>query len=76
MTNDSKNRKGVFGRVIEALGAWGNTMDYTPHDYVLDRLGNLEREVLLMRDELRALSALNTAGGRAKPAPSPPAGAR
>ena len=39
-------------------------MDYTPYDYVLDRVCNLEREVLLLRDELRASPALNKAGGR------------
>ena len=62
MTNDSKKQKGTFGRVIDAIVAWENAMDYT--DYVLDRVCNLEREVLLLRDELRALPALNKAGGR------------
>ena len=52
MTNDSKKRKGTFGRVIDAIVAWKNAMDYTPYDYVLDRVSNLEREVLLLRDEL------------------------
>ena len=76
MTNDSTKRKGIFGRVIDAIVAWDNAMDYTPYDYVLDRVCNLEREVLLLRDELRALPALNSAGGRAKPASSSPADAR
>jgi len=62
MTNDSKKQKGTFGRVIDAIVAWENAMDYT--DDVLDRVNNLEREVLLLRDELRALPALNKAGGR------------
>jgi len=61
MTNDSKKRKRILGRVIDAIVAWENAMDYTPYDYVLDRVCNLEREVLLLRDEL---SALNSAGGR------------
>ena len=52
MTNDSKKRKGTLGRVIDAIGAWENAMDYTPYDYVLDRVCNLEREVLLLREEL------------------------
>ena len=76
MTNDSKKRKRILGRVIDAIVAWENAMDYTPYDYVLDRVCNLEREVLLLRDELRALPALNNAGDRAKPASSSPAVAR
>lgn len=59
MMNDSKKRKGIFGRVIDAIVAWENAMDYTPYDYVLDRVCNLEREVLLLRDELRALPVVN-----------------
>ena len=76
MTNDSKKPKRILGRVIDAIVAWENAMDYTPYDYVLDRVCNLEREVLLLRDELRALPALNNAGDRAKPASSSPAVAR
>ena len=76
MTTDSKTRRGTLGRVIDAIVAWENAMDYTPYDYVLDRVCNLEREVLLLRDELRALPALNNAGDRAKPASSSPAVAR
>jgi hypothetical protein len=76
MTNESKKRRGTLGRVIDAIVAWENAMDYTPYDYVLDRVCNLEREVLLLRDELRALPALNNAGDRAKPASSSPAVAR
>jgi hypothetical protein len=44
--------------------AWENAMDYTPCDYVLDRVCNLEREVLLLREQLKASPALNRAGGR------------
>jgi hypothetical protein len=76
LTNDSKKRTGIFGRLIDAIVAWEDAMDNTPHDYVLDRVCNLEREVLLLRDELRALPALNNAGDRAKPASSSPAVAR
>jgi len=76
MTNNNKKRKGTFGRVIDAIVAWENAMDYTPYDYILDRVCNLEREVLLLRDELRALPALNNTGGRAKPESSSPAVAR
>ena len=73
MTNDSNKRKG-FGRVVKAIVAWANAMEHTPYDYVLDRVCNLEREVLLLRDELSALRALDRAGGgRAKPASSSPA---
>ena len=76
MTNDGKRRNRTFDRVIEAIVAWENAMDYTPYDYVLDRVCNLEQEVLLLRDEVRALPALNSACGRAKPASSSPAVAR
>jgi len=72
MTNESKKQKGTFGRVIDAIVAWGKAMEYTPWDYVLDRVCNLEREVLQLRDELRALPAGNSSGGRAKPASSSP----
>jgi len=73
MTNDSKKRRGTFGRLIDAIVAWENAMDLTAYDYVLDRVCNLEREVLQLRDELRALPALNIASDRAKSASSPPA---
>ena len=73
MTNDSKKRKGTFGRLIDAIVAWENAMDYTPYDYVLDRVCNLEREVLLLRDELSALRALDNAGGHVRLASSSPA---
>jgi hypothetical protein len=52
LTNDSKKRKGTFARVIDAFVAWEIAS------------ANLEREVLLVRDELRASPALNKAGGR------------
>ena len=76
MTNYSKKRKGTFGPLIDAIVTWENAMDYTPDDCVLDRVCNLEREVLLLRDEVRALPALNNASDRAKSASSPPAVAR
>ena len=76
MTNNSKKRKGTFGRLIDAIVAWENAMDYTPHDYVLDRVCNLERQVSQLRDELRELPPGNSAGGRAKPASSSPTVAR
>jgi hypothetical protein len=72
MTNDSKKQKGAFGRVIDAIAAWEKAMEYTPYDYVLDRVCNLEREVSQLRDELRELPPGNSAGGRAKPASSSP----
>ena len=76
MTNESKKRRGTLGRVIDAIVAWENAMEYSPYDYVLDRVCNLEREVLLLRDELRALPVLSNADGRAEPASSSSAVAR
>ena len=73
MTNETKRRRGAFGRVIDAIVAWEQAMEYRPYDYVLDRVCNLEREVLQLRDELSALPPGNSAGGRAKPASSSPA---
>jgi hypothetical protein len=70
MTNESKKQKGAFGRVIDAIAAWEKAMDYTPYDYVQDRVSNLEREVLQLRDELSALPAGDSAGGRANPTSS------
>jgi hypothetical protein len=72
MTNESKKQKGTFGRVIDAIAAWEKAMDYTPYDYVQDRVSNLEGQVSQLRDELRALPAGNSAGGRTKPASSSP----
>jgi hypothetical protein len=76
MTNDSKNdskkRKGAFGRVIDAIVAWANAMEYTPYDYVLDRVCNLERQVSQLRDELRALPPGSSAGCRTKPTSNSP----
>ena len=76
MTNESKKRRGALGRVIDAIVAWENAMDYTPYDYLLDRVRTLERDVLLLRDELRALPARTNAGSPAIPASSSPAVAR
>jgi hypothetical protein len=45
MTSDSKKRKGTFGRVIEAIMAWAKAMEYTPYDYALDRVCDLERQL-------------------------------
>jgi hypothetical protein len=73
MTNDSNKRKGRFGRVIDAIVASANAMEHTPYDYVLDRVCNLERQVSQLRDELSALRALDSAGGRARPTSSSPA---
>ena len=73
MTNDGNKRKERFGRVIDAIVAWANAMEHTPYDYVLDRVCNLEPEVLLLRDELSALRALDNAGGHVRLASSSPA---
>ena len=62
MTNDSNKRTRILGRVIDAIVAWENAMDYTPYDYVLDRVCNLEREVLLLRDELSVTRTQRAAG--------------
>jgi hypothetical protein len=55
MTSDSKNRKGTFGRVIDAIVACAKAMESTPYDFVLDRVCDLQHQVSQLRDELRAL---------------------
>src|SRR5260370_34872009 len=70
MTNESKKQRGAFGRVLDAIVAWENALEYRPYDYVLDRVCSLEREVVELRDELRASPAGNEPGGRMKPATS------
>jgi hypothetical protein len=72
MTNESKKQKGAFGRVLDAIVAWEKALEYRPYDYVLDRVCNLEREVLELRDELRVSPAGNSAGGCGEPASSSP----
>jgi hypothetical protein len=47
-------------------------MDYTPCDYAFDRIGNLEREVALLRGEVKTLPAVSGAGGQTGPVSSSP----
>jgi hypothetical protein len=67
-----KRRTGFWNRLIEAIATWENAMDYTPYDYALDRVSNLEREVTLLRDELRMVAAVGRAGGQTEPVSSSP----
>jgi hypothetical protein len=60
MTN-GKRRDGVWRSLIKRIAAWEDAMDYTPNDYALDRIGDLERQVALLRDEVRILPAVGTA---------------
>jgi hypothetical protein len=76
MTNDSKKRKGTFGSLIDAIVAWAKAMEYTPYDYVLDCVCDLQSQVSQLRDELRALPADNSTGGHDKSTSSSPTGAR
>jgi hypothetical protein len=66
MTRDHKRQSGLWRRAIETIRAWENAMDYTPYDYALDRIGALERQVSQLRDELRAMPAVNWVDGRAE----------
>ena len=68
-----KRRGGAWRRLIETIARWENAMDYTPCDYALDRIGNLEREVALLRDKLTTLPVVDTAGTRIEPAVRSPA---
>ena len=67
MTNESKKRRGTLGCVMDTIVAWENAMDYTPYDYVLDRVCNLERR-FAVRVRTESVTQLNNAGGRDKPA--------
>ena len=50
MTN---SKAGFFGRAWQTLKAWEEALDYSPFDYALDRIGRLEREVAVLKNELR-----------------------
>jgi uncharacterized protein involved in cysteine biosynthesis len=46
-------KQGKFRRALAAVGAWVQALDYTGFDYALDRIKCLERELALLREELR-----------------------
>ena len=49
-----KQRTRFWRRLIETIKAWEDAMDYTATDYALDRIGNLEREVTQLKDNVPA----------------------
>jgi hypothetical protein len=51
--NHLVTEQGKFRRVLAAVFAWIEAMDYTSFDYTLDRIERLEREVGQLREELR-----------------------
>ena len=67
-----KRRGGAWRRLLETIARWENAMDYTPCDYAFDRIGNLEREVALLRGEVKTLPAVSGAGGQTEPVSSSP----
>jgi hypothetical protein len=72
MTN-GKRRSGAWSRLIETIAAWEKAIDYTPYDYALDRIGDLERQVTQLRAEVRMLPGARRAVSQTKPASSTPA---
>ena len=44
-----------FRRALAAVVTWLQAMDYTSFDYTLDRIERLEREVRLLKEELRKI---------------------
>lgn len=62
MTKETAEKTGQFRRAWQALMAWEQTMDYSPYDFALDRVGALEREVLELRDEVKTLQAARSSG--------------
>jgi hypothetical protein len=57
---------GLFARLRARLRALTEALDYSGYDYALDRIGALERQVSQLRDELRAMPAVNGVDGRAE----------
>lgn len=44
-----------FRRAWQALVGWVSAMDYSPHEYALDRVDAMERELLALRSEVSSL---------------------
>ena len=45
--------QGIVRRVLAAIGAFLQALDYTSFDYTLDRIALLERELERVKEELR-----------------------
>jgi hypothetical protein len=63
---------GLFARFRAGLRAVVEALDYSGFDYTLDRVGNLEREVALLRNELRMVTGAGRAGSQTEPVSSSP----
>jgi hypothetical protein len=57
MFNQSAKEKGVLRRVLGTLWAFAETLESTGYDYTLDRIAGMERELVLLREELRQIRA-------------------
>ncbi|MBB6247750.1 hypothetical protein [Rhodanobacter sp. A1T4] len=57
MFNQSAKEKGVLGRVLGTLWAFAETLESGSSGYTLDRIEAMERELVLLREELRQIRA-------------------
>jgi hypothetical protein len=57
-STDAPTSAGAIRRVFNAWRRWGELMDYTPYDYTLDRIGQLESRVLELERARNATVAM------------------
>jgi hypothetical protein len=57
-SNGAPTRAGVIRRFFSAWRRWEEAMDYTPYDYTLDRIGQLERRVVELEGAKHATVAM------------------
>lgn len=62
--NNSVSEQGIFRRAFAIAWAFLQSLDSTGFDYTLDRIERLEREVGLMKEELRQIRAPGTGDAR------------
>lgn len=57
MLNQSAKEKGVLRRALGTLWAFAETLECGGYGYTLDRIERMERELALLREELRQIRA-------------------
>lgn len=63
MFNQSAKAKGLLGRVLGTLWAFAETLESGSYGYTLDRIEGMERELVLLREELRQIRASGNSAG-------------
>jgi enamine deaminase RidA (YjgF/YER057c/UK114 family) len=57
MSNQSAKEKGVLRRALGTLWAFADTLESGSYGYALDRIEGMEREMVLLKEELRQIRA-------------------